>query len=132
VRAAQVKTITALALAAMAEAASPYGIESFDAVLDPLWKGIRLLKGKVLAAYLKAIGHVIPLMDAYYAKYYTQARGRRGGLPVSTCAWTEQHRTQLAAAARVHLTRTQRCIAPFAAASSRLNPSLVRRRSCWC
>jgi len=37
----QVKTITALTLAALAEAASPYGIESFDDVLEPLWRGIR-------------------------------------------------------------------------------------------
>jgi hypothetical protein len=36
-----VKTITALSLAALAEAASPYGIESFDDVLEPLWRGIR-------------------------------------------------------------------------------------------
>ena len=37
----QVRTITALAIAALAEAATPYGIESFDSVLKPLWKGIR-------------------------------------------------------------------------------------------
>ena len=37
----KVRTITALALAALAEAATPYGIESFDSVLKPLWKGIR-------------------------------------------------------------------------------------------
>lgn len=43
----KVRTITALALAALAEAATPYGIESFDSVLKPLWKGIRLHKGKV-------------------------------------------------------------------------------------
>ena len=34
----KVRTITALALAALAEAAHPYGIESFDSVLKPLWK----------------------------------------------------------------------------------------------
>jgi hypothetical protein len=43
----KVKTITALTVSALAEAASPYGIESFDDVLEPLWKGIRLLRGKV-------------------------------------------------------------------------------------
>ena len=68
----KVKTITALALAALAEAASPYGIESFDDVLEPLWRGIRSLRGKVLAAYLKAIGFIIPLMDAEHAFYYTR------------------------------------------------------------
>lgn len=49
----KVKTITALTVAALAEAAAPYGIESFDDVLEPLWKGIRLLRGKVLASFLK-------------------------------------------------------------------------------
>uniref|UniRef100_A0A7S0WT61 TOG domain-containing protein n=1 Tax=Chlamydomonas leiostraca TaxID=1034604 RepID=A0A7S0WT61_9CHLO len=68
----KVKTITALSLAALAEAATPYGIESFDDVLEPLWRGIRALRGKVLAAFLKAIGHIIPLMDAEHAFYYTR------------------------------------------------------------
>jgi splicing factor 3B subunit 1 len=68
----KVRTITALALAALAEAATPYGIESFDTVLKPLWKGIRTHRGKGLAAFLKAIGYLIPLMDAEYANYYTR------------------------------------------------------------
>ena len=125
----KVKTITALTISALAEAAAPYGIESFDDVLEPLWKGIRLLRGKVrarawlrvdiawsvqhprgclwppppprptlcppprpprppripppqrtppprapqvLAAFLKAIGFIIPLMDSMYANYYTR------------------------------------------------------------
>lgn len=68
----KIKTVTALALAALAEAAAPYGIEAFDCVLRPLWKGIGEIKGKSLAAYLKAIGSIIPLMDAYHASYYTR------------------------------------------------------------
>jgi len=68
----KVRTITALALAALAEAAFPYGIESFDSVLRPLWKGIRQHRGKGLAAFLKAIGFIIPLMDSQYANYYTK------------------------------------------------------------
>lgn len=68
----KVRTITALSLAALAEAATPYGIESFDTVLKPLWKGIRQFRGKGLAAFLKAIGYLIPLMDAEYANYYTR------------------------------------------------------------
>ncbi|KRX54561.1 Splicing factor 3B subunit 1 [Trichinella sp. T9] len=68
----KVRTITALAIAALAEAATPYGIESFDSVLKPLWKGIRSHRGKGLAAFLKAIGYLIPLMDAEYANYYTR------------------------------------------------------------
>jgi splicing factor 3B subunit 1 len=68
----KVRTITALGLAALAEAATPYGIESFDSVLKPLWKGIKMHRGKGLAAFLKAIGYLIPLMDAEYASYYTR------------------------------------------------------------
>ncbi|KIJ55204.1 hypothetical protein M422DRAFT_199300 [Sphaerobolus stellatus SS14] len=68
----KVRTMTALALAALAEAAAPYGIESFDNVLKPLWSGIRLHRGKGLAAFLKAIGFIIPLMDPEYANYYTK------------------------------------------------------------
>jgi splicing factor 3B subunit 1 len=68
----KVRTITALSVAALAEAAAPYGIESFDSVLKPLWKGIRAHRGKTLAAFLKAIGFIIPLMDAMYANYYTR------------------------------------------------------------
>ena len=51
----KVRTITALALAALAEAATPYGIESFDSVLKPLWKGIRQHRGKV--TFLKNVSH---------------------------------------------------------------------------
>jgi splicing factor 3B subunit 1 len=41
-------------------------------VLRPLWYGIRQHRGKGLAAFLKAIGFIIPLMDAEYASYYTK------------------------------------------------------------
>jgi len=68
----KVRTMTALGLAALAEASAPYGIESFDNVLKPLWLGIRLHRGKGLAAFLKAIGFIIPLMDPEYASYYTK------------------------------------------------------------
>jgi splicing factor 3B subunit 1 len=68
----KVRTMTALGLAALVEAAAPYGIESFDNVLIPLWLGIRLHRGKGLAALLKAIGFIIPLMDPEYASYYTK------------------------------------------------------------
>ena len=46
------RTITALSLAALAEAATPYGIEAFDCVLKPLWIGTRAHHGKVRAAAL--------------------------------------------------------------------------------
>ncbi len=67
----KVRTITALAVAALAEAAHPYGFESFEAVLAPLWKGTRKYTGKGLAAFLKAIGYLIPLMEPDHASYYT-------------------------------------------------------------
>lgn len=51
----KVRTISALAIAALAEAATPYGIESFDSVLKPLWKGIRQHRGKVSRKFGKSI-----------------------------------------------------------------------------
>jgi len=68
----KVRTITALALSALAEASNPYGIEAFDSVLIPLWDGISMYRGKALAAFLKAIGYIIPLMDAEHAGEYTK------------------------------------------------------------
>ncbi|KAF2437337.1 ARM repeat-containing protein [Karstenula rhodostoma CBS 690.94] len=67
----KVRMVTALALAALAEAAAPYGIESFDDILNPLWTGARRQRGKALASFLKAVGYVIPLMDEEYSNYYT-------------------------------------------------------------
>lgn len=67
----KVRTVTALATAALAEAANPYGIESFDSILNPLWTGTKRQRGKNLAAFLKAVGFIIPLMDEEYANYYT-------------------------------------------------------------
>jgi len=50
-------TCPALPFAFGPSAAAPYGIESFDDVLEPLWKGIRLLRGK--ASWLQAIAPVV-------------------------------------------------------------------------
>ncbi|KAF2151833.1 ARM repeat-containing protein [Myriangium duriaei CBS 260.36] len=66
----KVRTVSALAIAALAEASSPYGIESFETILHPLWQGARKQRGKSLAAFLKAVGFLIPLMDEEYANYY--------------------------------------------------------------
>ena len=68
----KVRIITALTCAALAEAAHPYGIESFDSVIRSLWKGAMEHHGKALAAFLKAIGYVIPLMEENYASHYTR------------------------------------------------------------
>jgi splicing factor 3B subunit 1 len=68
----KVRIVTALTCAALAEAAHPYGIESFDPVIRPLWKGTMEQHGKALAAFLKAVGFVIPLMEENYASHYTR------------------------------------------------------------
>jgi len=68
----KVRTITALAISALAEAAHPYGIEAFESVLITLWDGICIYKGKALAAFLKAIGYIIPLMNPEHAGKYTR------------------------------------------------------------
>ena len=68
----KVRTITALALSALAGAANPYGIEAFDSVLGPLMDGISMYRGKALAAFLKAIGFIIPLMDSEHAGEFTK------------------------------------------------------------
>lgn len=68
----KVRIITALTCAALAEAAQPYGIESFDSVIRPLWKGSLDHHGKALAAFLKAVGFIIPLMEESYASHYTR------------------------------------------------------------
>jgi splicing factor 3B subunit 1 len=68
----KVRIITALTCAALAEAANPYGIESFDSVIRPLWKGALEHHGKALAAFLKAVGFIIPLMEESYASHYTR------------------------------------------------------------
>eukprot|EP00756_Hemistasia_phaeocysticola_P014988 Hpha_TRINITY_DN15377_c2_g8::TRINITY_DN15377_c2_g8_i1::g.88475::m.88475/K12828/SF3B1, SAP155; splicing factor 3B subunit 1 len=69
----KVKTLTALALAALAEASHPYGIEAFEPVLKSLWAGTEQHRGKTLAAYLKAIGCIIPLMEREHAEGFTRA-----------------------------------------------------------
>ncbi len=73
----KVRTIAALATSALAEAAYPYGIESFGSVLQPLGKGIQQHRGKSLAAFLKAIGYIVPLMEPEHARL-ALARNRDG------------------------------------------------------
>ncbi|XP_063902016.1 splicing factor 3B subunit 1-like [Zophobas morio] len=67
----KVRTITALAIAALAEAATPYGIESFQEVIKKLHRGIEKYHGKALAAFLKAMGYIIPLMSPELAVFFT-------------------------------------------------------------
>ena len=56
----------------MAEASNPYGIEAFESVLVPLMDGVSIYRGKALAAFLKAVGFIIPLMDGTHASEFTK------------------------------------------------------------
>lgn len=74
---AQIRMITANTLSQLADTVAPYGIESFEPVLEPLWNGMKKHRGKGLAVFLKAIGSIIPLMKndsnyEEYANYYTK------------------------------------------------------------
>lgn len=66
----KVRTMVALAIAALAESSAPYGIDSFEPILRPLWKGIRSHRGKALAAFLKAVGNLLGLMATEQAVFY--------------------------------------------------------------
>ncbi|CCF56454.1 hypothetical protein KAFR_0B01550 [Kazachstania africana CBS 2517] len=66
-----IRILTANTLASLAQNSYPYGLEAFDFALKPLWKGLHTHRGKVLAAFLKCLGSIIPLMDSEYASYYT-------------------------------------------------------------
>jgi splicing factor 3B subunit 1 len=73
----KVRTISALSIAALAEASYPYGIEAFANVIRYLFDGLKQYRGKGLASFFKAIGFIIPLMDAELA-----ARSTRLVIPV--------------------------------------------------
>ena len=59
----KVKIFTALAIASLAEASYPYGIDYYNDIIKYLFEGIKIYKGKLLASYFKAIGNIIILMD---------------------------------------------------------------------
>ncbi|PIA17878.1 U2 snRNP component prp10 [Coemansia reversa NRRL 1564] len=107
-----VRSAAALALAALAEAAAPYGIEAFDSVLKPLWLGVRRQRGPGLAAFLKAVGFVVPLMDVEHAAHYA-----REALHVVVREFQSPDTQMRAVVLRV----VQQCVA-----TSGVSPSLVR------
>ncbi|KAG0660560.1 hypothetical protein C6P44_003064 [Monosporozyma unispora] len=65
------RILTANTIAILAEKTDPYGIEVFNIVLEDVWKGVLSHRGKILNAFLKCIGSIIPLMDPEYAGYYS-------------------------------------------------------------
>jgi splicing factor 3B subunit 1 len=68
----KVRTMAALGVAGLAEVVRPYGIEAFEGVLRPLWEGVKIHRGKGLAGFLKAVGAIIPLMEAEHAGHFTR------------------------------------------------------------
>eukprot|EP00817_Percolomonadidae_sp_ATCC50343_P000177 CAMPEP_0117421862 /NCGR_PEP_ID=MMETSP0758-20121206/2829_1 /TAXON_ID=63605 /ORGANISM="Percolomonas cosmopolitus, Strain AE-1 (ATCC 50343)" /LENGTH=1026 /DNA_ID=CAMNT_0005204161 /DNA_START=11 /DNA_END=3088 /DNA_ORIENTATION=- len=67
----RVRIMAAQTIADLANAVQPYGIEAFDPVLRSLWEGAHHHRGRGLAAFLKAIGFIIPLMSPEHAHHYT-------------------------------------------------------------
>lgn len=67
-----IRSLTANTIATLAENSFPYGIESFNIILEPLWKGLKRHRGRILASFVKCLASIIPLMDAEYAGYYTE------------------------------------------------------------
>ncbi|KAH8738793.1 splicing factor 3B subunit1-like HEAT repeat containing protein [Cryptosporidium ryanae] len=66
----KIRIMTALAISALAEASSPYGIEAFQSVFPQIWKGITEYRSKGLSSYLKTMGNLLPIMDKEQAAYY--------------------------------------------------------------
>lgn len=55
----KVRSVTALAISALAEASNPYGIESFEEVLNPLWQGSRYVIFVSYPTYTFLLTHLI-------------------------------------------------------------------------
>ena len=68
----RVRIASALSLASLANSSKPFGIEAFDSVLKRLWDGMKIYRGREFAAFLKAMGNLIPLMDDLHSKEYTR------------------------------------------------------------
>ncbi|KAH7647210.1 splicing factor [Cryptosporidium bovis] len=66
----KIRIMTALAISALAEASSPYGIEAFESVLSHIWKGITEYRSKGLSSYLKTMGNLLSIMNKEQAAYY--------------------------------------------------------------
>ncbi|KAF6010225.1 hypothetical protein HII12_002931 [Brettanomyces bruxellensis] len=67
-----VRTTAASAIASLARASKPYGFESFEPVIEPLLTALKRHRGRSLAAFLEALGSLIPLMDEEYGNYYAR------------------------------------------------------------
>lgn len=68
----KMRVMAAMAVAACAEAAAPYGMGAFEPLLPSLWRCIRQARGKALAAFLRAAGNILALMRPEQADHYTR------------------------------------------------------------
>ncbi|KAI8870753.1 ARM repeat-containing protein [Ramicandelaber brevisporus] len=59
----RVRIMTGTALAELASASAPYGIEAFEPLIRELAPAIHLQRGRVRTVFLQAMGNIIPLMD---------------------------------------------------------------------
>ena len=66
----KIKVLACLAVTSLAEAASPFGMESFDILLEDLWSGLNSTRGRTLSGFLQAVGSLIPLMSEQDASEY--------------------------------------------------------------
>lgn len=72
-----VRTATANTTALLGESVKPYGAEAFEILLEPVWNGLKSHRGRSLAAFLRCMGSIIPLMShnpeyIEYSNYYTR------------------------------------------------------------
>ncbi|KAL7716400.1 Splicing factor 3B subunit 1 [Entamoeba marina] len=67
---ATVAKFAALAIAALAEASFPFGGDVLENTIQPLMEGCKRMRGRSLAAYVKATGQVISVVDEEIAARY--------------------------------------------------------------
>lgn len=67
----QVRVQACITFAALAEASNPYGIESLEKAIPSLWAGVRTHRGRGLAAFIRALASLAPLMDPDNAADYS-------------------------------------------------------------
>ena len=67
----KVKTTAALAISSMIDSCSPYGLEAFEGAIKVVWEALNSHRGKPMAAFLRAAGGVLSLMEGTTAEEYS-------------------------------------------------------------
>ena len=65
-----IKISASLSISELAKASKPFGIEYYDILLKDVWNNLVNNKGRIMAATLKALGSIIPLMKSEHAYNY--------------------------------------------------------------